>query len=308
MQDKIIGEPTVTISEHGNGRSLLPATANAEAFEMPRGTGRVEVPEHIWRGKERDSDAYALRLTGDCLEPEVYEGDWAIASPSRRPRAGEFVVLWPKEGTPLLKRLVAEPMAFPQNLHPDSEVMPLIEVEMLNPRRHFMIPANKLSAVHAVIGTFPDAALPPRKKLEIEDLPFVRRREKSAPGERLRCWWHVETTGDYGEDCRLGGRYAAQFLDYLVSTDVADGGLLRWIAEDQQSGIDNGISVGFWSYIARAAVLGRAQAVGEDRARNRAYADCWREYEAEEAQRRSERARHAARARWAKRRAGGGAS
>ena len=44
-------------------------------------------------------------------------------------------------------------MAFPYRAAPRSEVMPLVELEQHNPARVIRVPADRILAMHKVIGT-----------------------------------------------------------------------------------------------------------------------------------------------------------
>ena len=99
-------------------------------------------------------DAYGCPLKGDCLSPEINEGDMPLVSPSAEPKEGDFVVLYFVSGAvPLMKRLVMAPMVpIGTKLHPDSDVMPIVVVEMLNPPRQLITTIDKLTAMHKVVG------------------------------------------------------------------------------------------------------------------------------------------------------------
>ena len=118
-------------------------------LDAPR-LGTVTVPPRF--ADAITENTYALTVEGVCLAPDITDGDMVIATPDRTPRAGEFAVIYPRGGgKPVVKRLV---LAVPETLdvHPNSEVMPLVIAEQLNPPKVFRCPADKLIAVHAVIG------------------------------------------------------------------------------------------------------------------------------------------------------------
>ena len=87
---------------------------------------------HFFGGKVFPG-SYAAPLSGTCLEPVMFDGDMALVSPTELPQVGDLVVLYSvKGGTPWLKRLVMAPMfRVGMPLHPDSEVLPIVAVEML---------------------------------------------------------------------------------------------------------------------------------------------------------------------------------
>jgi phage repressor protein C with HTH and peptisase S24 domain len=55
-----------------------------------------------------DSNAYALEITGDSMEPVYREGDTIIVSPAQTPRRGDRVVVKTKDGEVLAKVLQRE--------------------------------------------------------------------------------------------------------------------------------------------------------------------------------------------------------
>jgi hypothetical protein len=117
--------------------------------------------------KERDPsempEVYASVATGSCLEPVFKDGTCFAFSKVEAPRAGDYVSVWfdpdivpTGEAPRSVKRLVDDLMpglTFPYRASPGSQVVPLVRVEMLNPPRRFAIPADKIIALHTVIGT-----------------------------------------------------------------------------------------------------------------------------------------------------------
>lgn len=102
----------------------------------------------------RDHEFYALRCVGDCLLPEVEEGDYALAAPVGNPLNGDFIVIFPYgDELPLAKKLVGglPPFGIGQKMGAMSEVMPLVMCEQLNPHRQLHIPTSKIAAVHKII-------------------------------------------------------------------------------------------------------------------------------------------------------------
>lgn len=113
-----------------------------------------------------DRLAYACRLGGHCLEPEVFENDTAICSPAAQLVAGKFVMLWWRDDSPpSLKRLVRVPAALPGELRFVPPVTPRIYVEMLNPHGIFAVGLDRLRAVHLVV-----AILTPEQRLRAEQI------------------------------------------------------------------------------------------------------------------------------------------
>jgi hypothetical protein len=134
--------------------------------------------------------------------------------------------------------------------------------------------------------------------MEITDLPFIK--DVKVPGQRgtQRCYWSVTPSGNYGADNRTGEEYAALFLAYASNQRRAS--LLVSIAHAMRPDHD-GITVGFWEHVGRAACFGRAP-VELVRERHRQEDEADKRHEAQQRKERSARARHAALAGVAKRR------
>ncbi len=118
----------------------------------PNGVIRPE-PRHFFDGVVQP-DAYGCPLSGTCMAPVLNDGDMLLLSPAGLPQPGNFVLLIPAQGgTPWLKRLVLAPMLPVGNpLHPDSDVAPVLIVDMLNPPRRFIVSTDRLAAMHRVVG------------------------------------------------------------------------------------------------------------------------------------------------------------
>ena len=148
------------VLDRRDGSAAAAVTAAPATLDRPV-TGHVRPSaNHFLDGVPRP-DAYGCNLQGNCLEPQMFDGDMALASPSETPQVGDLVVLHPANGgTSWLKRLVMAPM-FPVGtpLHPDSDVMSVVVVEMVNPPKQFMIPIDRLKAMHRVVGIIPKAEL-----------------------------------------------------------------------------------------------------------------------------------------------------
>jgi hypothetical protein len=86
------------------------------------------------------------------------------------------------------------------------------------------------------------------------DLPFVRQRdEKGGFLGSPRCFWCVESTGNWDTDCDAGVELARLYLD---DARTSGGGLpLAWIVADMiAAGRYTGVEAGFMGAIARAAL------------------------------------------------------
>ena len=123
-------------------------------------TGRLHFPKKYLGGCE-DPEIYMAPTEGDCLMPEINPGESVIVSPAAAPEPGDFVIIWPMGGKPRVKRLT---LRLPSISVPapgsDSNVMPVLVFEQINPERRYWLPMDKVRAVHKVIGTFTESAEP----------------------------------------------------------------------------------------------------------------------------------------------------
>ncbi len=81
----------------------------------------------------RDENAYALRITGDSMEPVYREGDIIVVSPNSAPRRGDRVVVRLSDGevmAKILARRTAETVVldsfnpdYPQRVEPVSKIV-----------------------------------------------------------------------------------------------------------------------------------------------------------------------------------------
>ncbi len=129
----------------------------------------------------------------------------------------------------------------------------------------------------------------------VGDLPFVE-------DEHGRRYWSVKPSGDYRKDCRQGVLFALAALEYMA-VEPEPWLLTHVVGDMPRKEARSGIEVGFLSCVARFAALYR-QDHGDDFYRAwMAEGDAAHEAALEaEAKERSEHARHAAQARWAKHR------
>jgi hypothetical protein len=105
---------------------------------------------------------YAMICEGKCLEPEILDGAKLHFSKVEKYTQGDFVIIWfkpelvkPGRHQALVKRLwldVFPNLKFPYKAHPDSNVVPVIAAEMLNPPMRFFYPVTDILAVHKCMG------------------------------------------------------------------------------------------------------------------------------------------------------------
>ena len=92
-----------------------------------------------------------------------------------------------------------------------------------------------------------------RKAHPFESLSFVLDRAPNSRSDKQRCFWHVEPTGDYGEECKIGQRLAIEYLRYRQRADPGGHGVLGLIVRDMPPE-HTGIEVGFLHIIDHAAL------------------------------------------------------
>ena len=132
------------------------------------------------------------------------------------------------------------------------------------------------------------------------DLPFV-----TPKGLGLN-FWTVQPVEGYTEQCAQGQELALAALEHMAAIEDP-GGLLSWVVMAMPRKQDHtGVEVGFLTCIGTfAALYRRAAGDGFYRERMRTFAEQIEALQESAAQERSEYARHAARARWAKAKRGG---
>ena len=133
-------------------KSAAPAGAPSRpSYLAKRPTKRtIAVPGDIG---DRFPDAYGMQLDGDCLSPILNDGDTILASETAPRLVGQPVIVYPTGGhQPVVKILDTEIEPWMMKLSPKSELMPLIFLSTLNPRRQIMIAVDKIEAIHGVLG------------------------------------------------------------------------------------------------------------------------------------------------------------
>ncbi len=118
---------------------------------QPRPTGTVPVPRSVY---ERYAEPYAMRIEGHCLDPIIRDGDTVIAAPDAPWEPGGVVIIYHHNGKSSVKILVSAQPPSMMKVHPESTVMPLVMVRMLNPPRVLSIAVDKIKALHGLVGVF----------------------------------------------------------------------------------------------------------------------------------------------------------
>lgn len=104
---------------------------------------------------------YAMRLSGDCLAPELRDGDEVVFSRDEEPKAGDFAIMIlrpefvPAGGIQCAIKRIVLPMPshvrLPYREHPASEVHAILLVEQLAPAKQYGIRCERLLAVHKFV-------------------------------------------------------------------------------------------------------------------------------------------------------------
>jgi hypothetical protein len=140
------------------------ATMRANARTMSAAKRRPPTDDGIIDDLAFLPDRYALPVLGDCLSPEIRDGEMLLFDKALPYRIGDLVVLFRRrEATPngklqaLVKRLIMLPsfVTFPWRDHPESDVVAFVAVEQLNPHRRFTLPCADLLGIHKCLGVEP---------------------------------------------------------------------------------------------------------------------------------------------------------
>jgi len=130
---------------------------------------------------------YASIAKGKCLEPVFADGECIAFSKVEDIQPGDYVgiclvpdAIQPGEPPNRVKRLrsIMPGMMFPYHAAQGSELMPLVELEQHNPPRVLRVPADRILAMHKVIGTAKTmgdgtARLVPLEAERLERLEYV---------------------------------------------------------------------------------------------------------------------------------------
>lgn len=115
----------------------------------------AKTPKPILRPAELP-ERYAMICDGDCMLPEIDNGTKLIFNRDAPAVPGDIVALFwspehvkPGEYQVVVKRLVVAPAPWTQWGKPTRcDLQTIVIVEMLNPRRQFFIPTEKLLGMH----------------------------------------------------------------------------------------------------------------------------------------------------------------
>jgi hypothetical protein len=133
-----------------------PFARQVEAYErgkLDHNLGRYTV------SADTPSEAFGLKMVGNCLAPRAVDGQIVVVE-SKLPEPGDLAVFWFKgQAMPAVKILCSPIVGYP--LHPESECIPIIEAEQLNPPKRYCVGLDKIECIARVHSVMP--AQPPRK-------------------------------------------------------------------------------------------------------------------------------------------------
>ena len=197
-------------------------------------TGILHLPRKYLGGCD-DPEFYMAPLEGDCLMSEINSGEMVLVSPAAAPEPGDFIIIWPTAGKPRVKRLTFRlpPISVPAP-GSDSNVMPVLVFEQINPERTFWLPMDKVQAVHKVIGTLRESAEPGWR----EDGLYSCELDK---GSRLIDWIKVKTKKGtlrkepLGSACRYDSQDGKQVRQVTIRLFESNADVDAVLLEDREA-------------------------------------------------------------------------
>jgi hypothetical protein len=102
--------------------------------------------KYVPRAEGMSPEAYAVEVDGSCLEPILMHGEAIIVEPVW-PHCGDIGVMF-LNGRPdgIVKRMTMAVYGIP--CHPDSEVMPIIAFEQINPPKRYTMLGDRFARIH----------------------------------------------------------------------------------------------------------------------------------------------------------------
>lgn len=145
--------------------------------------GHVRIP-----GTIADPYAYAVNCTGDCMAPDILDGDVAIISPAVKVERGMIVTINFKDGRQgAIKQLVSD---IPSPMEADDDIERMVQFEMLNPPKRLLARPSDIEVLHACVGVLRGekyislSPLPKFEKLPRGHKTFVARDDGFSPALR----------------------------------------------------------------------------------------------------------------------------
>ena len=116
--------------------------------------GYYKAPLRLAPFLERDPGCYLLDVRGNCMSPDLEDGDLALVSPALDPEPGQLVALEKEGNQGYAKRLVEAISHFllPQYASPENEMVARVVVEMNEPRQCLSARADKFKSIRPIVG------------------------------------------------------------------------------------------------------------------------------------------------------------
>jgi len=150
---------TSALEAEDSTKSVSPVLAKAHGPKVPKQRNTLFRPKPASILPELP-EIYAMRTEGDCMVPEILDGQKIIVSKTEEVKRGDTVCLWlksqsrPEGYSALVKKVAMLPpphVTFPYAEHPESEVVALVFVEQINPPRAYQFRCDQILAMHKVI-------------------------------------------------------------------------------------------------------------------------------------------------------------
>lgn len=85
---------------------------------------------------------FGLSVQGDCMNPEIHDGDLIVVDPNEKPEPGDNVVVWQTRGGPIIKQWL-------------GMNGPYYELRQLNPPRRYSILDANVAEIHKIFAVVP---------------------------------------------------------------------------------------------------------------------------------------------------------
>jgi len=156
--------PLSALEAEDSTKSASPVLAKAYGPKVPKQRNTLFRPKPASILPDLP-EIYGMRTDGDCMVPEILDGQKIIVSKTEEVKRGDTVCLWlksqsrPEGYSALVKRVAMLPpphVTFPFVEHPESEIEALVFVEQINPPRTYRFKCEDVLAMHKVIGVQSD--------------------------------------------------------------------------------------------------------------------------------------------------------
>jgi SOS-response transcriptional repressor LexA len=123
----MIGFPGLSAEDYTvEGLERVPVLAVIGAGSLSHGFRDEEVIEWVWAMRVKDKDTFSLKITGDSMVPEIYEGDYVLCAPRRPFVNGKIYAVVAGDSEHTIKRVFKERQGYrlvPSNPEYDSTLI-----------------------------------------------------------------------------------------------------------------------------------------------------------------------------------------